>query len=141
LKGHTITVSGKADLVKKGAEKIRKATLHVALVEDMVRYTGSNGIRFHNFVVRKLLRSPTGTVLQKPGTRTVFRESVNVAALGDSLEAYLARFEKDQSKEHAEFKFQDKVGRIDPQQLVVVAFVQDDQTKEILQAVVVTPAR
>jgi tetratricopeptide (TPR) repeat protein len=139
--GQTIKVSGQADLVPDGGGRVPKATLHVALVEDMVRYTGSNGVRFHSLVVRKLLGSPAGTPLQRPGAKTKVSESVNVAALGDTLDTYLQKFETDRSKPNAEFKFQDRVDRLDPKHLLVVVFVQDDQTKEILQAIFVTPAR
>jgi uncharacterized protein (DUF1919 family) len=91
--------------------------------------------------MRKLLGSPAGTPLQRPGAKTKVSESVNVAALGDTLDTYLQKFETDRSKPNAEFKFQDRVDRLDPKHLLVVVFVQDDQTKEILQAIFVTPAR
>jgi tetratricopeptide (TPR) repeat protein len=140
--GQTVTVSGQADLTPEGADKADKARLHVVLVQETIRYTGANGIRFHNLVVRKLLGSPEGTVLQKPGTKTVFSETVNVAALGDNLKAYLEKYEADRSARlKSEFKFSAKLDRIDPNQLLVVTFVQDDQTKEILQAAVVKPSR
>jgi hypothetical protein len=92
--------------------------------------------------VRKLLGSPEGTVLQKPGTKTAFSDTVNMATLGDNLKAYLEKYEADRSaRSNSEFKFSQKLDRIDPNQLLVVAFVQDDQTKEILQAAFVKPSR
>lgn len=139
--GQTITVTGQAAVAADETGKVTKTTLHVVLVQNMVRYTGANGVRFHNLVVRKLLGSPAGTPLQPPGTKTIVSESVNVGALGDSLDAYLQKFEQDRSKPNAEFKFQERVDHLDPKQLLIVAFVQDDQTKEILQAIFVTPAR
>jgi tetratricopeptide (TPR) repeat protein len=140
--GQTVTVSGQADLTPEGADKADKARLYVALVQETIRYTGANGIRFHNLVVRKLLGSPEGTVLQKPGTKTIFSEAVNVAALGDNLKAYLEKYEVDRSARlKSDFKFSAKLDRIDPKQLLAVAFVQDDQTKEILQATFVKPSR
>lgn len=140
--GQTVTVSGQADLTPEGADKADKARLHVALVQETIRYTGANGIRFHNLVVRKLLGSPEGTVLQKPGTKTAFSDTVNMATLGDNLKAYLEKYEADRSARlNSEFKFSQKLDRIDPNQLLVVAFVQDDQTKEILQAAFVKPSR
>ena len=140
--GQTVTVSGQADLTPEGADKADKARLHVALVQEEIRYTGANGIRFHNLVVRKLLGSPEGAVLQKPGNKTVFSETADMAALGDNLKAYLEKYEADRSARlKSEFKFSRKLDRIDPNQLLAVAFVQDDQTKEILQAAVVKPSR
>jgi tetratricopeptide (TPR) repeat protein len=139
--GQTITVSGQADLAPAGADKAATATLHVALVQDVVHYAGSNGVRLHNLVVRKLLGSPAGTPLQTPGTKTTFSESVNVTTLGDSLDAYLSNYEKTGSRSASGFTFKDRVDRLDPKQLLIVAFVQDDKTREILQAVFVTPGR
>lgn len=139
--GQTINVSGQAGLLPAGADKVKKATLRVALVQNLVRYTGANGVRFHTFVVRKLMGPPAGTLLQTAGRRTEFSASVDVTKLGDSLDAYLTKFEKDRSEARGAFAFSDTVAKIDPKQLWVVAFVQDDQTKEILQSVFVTPGR
>lgn len=127
--GQKITVAGQADLLPGAADKIKKATPRVALVQDMVPYTGADSVRFHCFVVRKLTGSAAGTPLQAAGTMTAFSESVNVTKLGKSLDAYLAKFEKDRSRNRGKCTFQDKMARIDPKQLLVVAFVQDDQTK------------
>ena len=136
-----IAVSGQADLVPEGADKITNAVLHVALVQDVVHYAGSNGVRLHNLVVRKLLGSPAGTPLQPPGTKTTVSESVDTNALGTSLDAYLSNYEKTGPRSSSGFTFKSRVDQIDPKQLLVVAFVQDDKTKEVLQAVVVTPGR
>jgi len=140
VNGQRIVVKGAA-VVEAGARgTATKATLHVALVQEIVRYTGSNGVRFHGFVVRKLLGPPTGLVLQ-PGTVTSFSDSVNIATLADTLDEYLVAYEKKLSSERSPFSFQDKATRLDAAKMLVVAFVQGDKTKEILQAVVVNPER
>jgi tetratricopeptide (TPR) repeat protein len=140
LDGQMVTVSGQVELTRDAADRTANAKLRLALVEEEVGYGGSNGVRIHNLVVRKILGSPEGKTLQKPGTRTPFSESVNVADLGGELTAYLARYEKERSeKSGSEFKFHDKPGITAPARLLVVAFVQDDQTKEILQAQIISP--
>jgi tetratricopeptide (TPR) repeat protein len=136
--GQTIAVSGQVELTKEAADKVDKARLRIALVQEEVGYAGSNGVRLHSLVVRKLLGSPEGKALQKPGTKSTFSESVNLANLTDDLRGYLDKYEKDRSERlKSDFKFHDRPNRMDVGQMLIVAFVQDDQTKEILQACIV----
>jgi len=139
--GQTIKVAGQATIAANAGDRNQTATLHVALVEDSIRYVGANGIRFHNLVVRKLLGAPEGTVLSRPGTKTTVAESVDVATIGAGLDAYLDTYEKGRSRPNAPFTFKERVDRLDPHKLLIVAFVQNDQTKEILQSVFVTPGK
>jgi hypothetical protein len=133
--GQTITVKGDAALT---ADAAGHATLHLALVEDSVRYVGSNGVRFHNFVVRKLLGTPEGVPLKGPGQNVTVAESVDVGELARSLDTYLSAYEEKASKSvRGPFTFKDRANRMDASKLFVVAFVQDDKTKEVLQAAIV----
>ena len=60
---------------------------------------------------------------------------LNNADLKSSLEkAYLEKYEKDQADRRPGFKFQEKLINVDGRQLIAVAFVQNDETREILQA-------
>lgn len=139
--GQTVAVSGQVELAKEAADRAEKAKLRIALVQEEVGYVGGNGVRIHNLVVRKLLGSPEGQALQKPGTKTAFSESVDMAALAGDLDGYLEKYEKERSDRlKSEFKFHDKPNRMDLGQMLIVAFVQDDKTKEILQAYLVKPA-
>ncbi|MGA2260258.1 MAG: hypothetical protein ABSH28_02345 [Acidobacteriota bacterium] len=138
--GQTLAVSGQVELTKEAADRVDMARLRIALVQEEVGYVGSNGVRVHSLVVRKLLGSPEGKALQKPGTKTAFSESVNVAALTEDIRGYLDKYEKDRSERlKSEFKFHDQPNRMDTGQMLIVAFVQDDKTKEILQAYIVKP--
>ncbi len=138
--GQTITVSGQVELTKEAADKVEGAKLRIALVQDEVGYVGGNGVRIHTLVVRKLLGSPEGKAVQKPGIKTAFSESVNLAALGDDFVNYQAKYEKERSEKlQSEFKFHDKPNRMDAGHLLIVAFVQDDKTKEVLQSYFVRP--
>lgn len=142
FEGQILTVSGQVNLAPENAGKAEKARLRIALVEDVVRYTGGNGVRFHNFVVRKLMGTPEGRPFEKPETKTNFSESVNIATLGQSQKEYLAKYETETAgKLRPGFKFTEKLDRVEPARLLVVAFLQDDQTKEILQACFVKPGR
>jgi tetratricopeptide (TPR) repeat protein len=141
LDGQIVTVTGQVQLAPEGAGKVEKAKLRIALVQDTVRYMGGNGVRFHNFVVRKLLGTPEGKPLEKPGTELSFTESVDIATLGNDQREYLTKFETERGQKYRPgFKFPDKLDRIDPAHLLIIAFVQDDETKEILQARFVKPS-
>jgi hypothetical protein len=137
MDGSSITVTGEAKLLPAGADRAGHVTLHVALAERDVRYIGSNGVRFHNLVVRKLLDGPQGTTLEAAKPEASISLAVDLTSLTASLNDYLATYEKAQRS----FKFKDRPTTLDPSKLVVVAFVQDDKTKEVLQAVVIAPAR
>jgi len=142
LEGQILTVSGQVNIASESAGKVEKASLRIALVEDEVRYTGGNGVRFHNFVVRKLMGTPEGRPLEKPGTKTSFNETVNIATLGQNQKEYLTKYETETAgKLRPGFKFIEKLDHLEPARLLIVAFLQDDQTKEILQACFVKPGR
>jgi len=131
VSGQKITISGQAMLLPDAADRAGHATLHLVVVEDSVRYLGSNGVRFHSYVVRKLVGSPTGVILQKSGSKV--SESVETKSLSASLDAYLDEFVKKPYRGEP-VSSKDRVDQLDAKKLLVVAFVQDDQTKEILQA-------
>jgi tetratricopeptide (TPR) repeat protein len=133
VNGQTMAVSGQASLLSSAADRAGHASLHLAVVEDSVRYVGSNGVRFHNYVVRKLMRSPAGVVLQKAGEKLAVSESVETKSLSANLDAYLDQFMKTPFRGQP-VSFKDRVDHLDAKKLLLVAFVQDDQTKEILQA-------
>ena len=53
--GSTVKVRASVSNVKSKSDKLR---LQIALVEDLVRYSGENGNRFHDMVVRSLAAAP-----------------------------------------------------------------------------------
>jgi hypothetical protein len=101
--------------------------LRVFLVEEFVRYRGGNGIRFHNSVVRGVMGPAEGTVLA--AANSTHSLSANLAEIRQGLAAYLARF----SKDNPEVSFFEKPLKLS--RLRIVAFVQNDDTQEVLQAV------
>jgi tetratricopeptide (TPR) repeat protein len=133
--GEEITVSGRVSLPSEGGGSNGSAKLRLALVQDGVRYTGSNGVRFHDFVVRKFLGSVDGIAVQ-PGSNE-FRQTALVGDIADELQQYVAAYEKERSERlQSDFRFAGYTSKMKPEQVAVVAFVQDDRTKEILQAAV-----
>jgi hypothetical protein len=115
----TATVSG----LKKTGEKVR---LRFVLVEDVVRYAGRNGQRLHHHVVRAL----PGGVDGFPLTEATGKQAVAVV-LGD-LKNTLSDYLKKSNEKRA---FLDDERPLNLKHLKVIALIQDDATKEILQAV------
>jgi hypothetical protein len=116
--GDQIEIAAEAADLKKSGQDIR---LHLVLVEDVARYPGSNGQRFHHHVVRAMPGGTNGYALDKKSTRQT--ATISLKDLTRALNAYL------QEKE-----FDAKDRPLDLKRLKVVALIQDSKTKEILQA-------
>jgi hypothetical protein len=116
----------KKDDEKKDADKPEsKVRLRFAVIEDVVRYPGRNGQRFHHHVVRGL----PGGVEGFPITEGSLKKEVKVslADLRKGLDEYLVAANKRRP-------FLDDERPLEMKNLKVAAFVQDDATKEVLQA-------
>jgi tetratricopeptide (TPR) repeat protein len=127
--GDTVTAQGEVELTSGTVKQFERVKLRVALVEEVVHYTGGNGIHFHHLVVRKMLGPPEGLALQKAPGRTGFSESVKLADLQTGLKNYLEDFEKTRG-----FQWPEKLHSVDSKQLALVAFLQNDETKEVMQS-------
>ena len=128
LKGDELTIKAAvADLQKPG----EKMSLRLALAEERVRYQGGNGIRYHHAVVRAMPGGPKGFPLPKAtAEQTVSVKLTEVrAANNKSLDDFAA----DLKKQGADFSFGARP--MDLKNLKVVAFIQNDETNEVLQAV------
>jgi hypothetical protein len=108
--------------VKRTGDDVR---LRFALVEDRVRYAAPNGQRFHQHVVRAFPGGVAGTpVKMKAGKHAA---TIDVDQLRGTLGRYLSEMSK-------VARFPDDDRPLDMQRLKVVAFIQDDKSKEIFQA-------
>ncbi len=105
--------------------------LFVVLAEDKIHYQGSNTVAVHRFVVRKIA-SPLDGVDFTNGS-AMLETTLNISAVSDSLKSYLDQFE---ARVPGGKIFKEKKYEINPANLYLVAFVQNVETKEILQAVV-----
>jgi len=119
-KGDKIEISAAVDSKKKLGEKVK---LRLVLVEDWVRYLGSNGLPYHHRVVRALPGGAGGLAIKDNVKQSV---TYDLEGLKKSLS-----------------KFLDRAGLDDPtpyRNLTLVAFVQDDATREVLHAIEVAGA-
>ncbi|MFP6762469.1 MAG: hypothetical protein VB858_02585, partial [Planctomycetaceae bacterium] len=106
----------------------RNLRLRIALTESEIAYTGINGIRSHDMVVRAMPGGYHG--IKATDGALKFDGTVNLTELKQNLNSYLTRFEQTQG--------QPLPGKpLDLKKLHVVAFVQDDLTREILQTTVI----
>jgi thiol-disulfide isomerase/thioredoxin len=104
-----------------------KVMLRFVLVEERVRYTGGNGIRYHHMVVRSMPGGAKGT----PLTKKTHEQSVTIDT--DALRADLTKYLDNFAKTEGQFPRADRPLAL--RNLKLVALVQNDATKEIVQAV------
>jgi hypothetical protein len=119
--GHKIDIQVEVSLPKPGDE----THLRLVLVEESIRYVGGNKLRFHHQVVRALPGGAKGFALKDKSSKHT--ASVDLDELRRSLTSYLDNFAKQRP-----FPSSDRP--LDFKNLRLIALVQDDSTKEILQA-------
>ncbi len=107
--------------------------LQFALVEDGIRYSGENGVRFHRMVVRKLARAgmPDLAAAANPNPIQV---SFRPAEIDRDQTRYLNAFEASNDR-FGEVHFLTKDIPLQPNHLGVVAWVEDAVTHQVFDAV------
>jgi hypothetical protein len=116
--GSKIDIAAKVQDLEKPGDKIR---LRLVLVEDWVRFRGTNGLAYHHRVVRAMPGGAKGATLKAKDFDHV--AEVDLDKLRVNLGKYL---DQDYPEGSRPMRMRD---------LRVVAFVQNDDTAEILQAV------
>jgi hypothetical protein len=112
--------------VSELADPGRNKKLRILVAEETVRYLGSNKIRFHHNVVRAFPGGVAGTSLMEAASK--HNVSIDLADLRTNLTKYLDEFEINSKA------FANALRPLGMGHLRVIAFVQDDSTHEILQA-------
>jgi hypothetical protein len=102
--------------------------LRLVLTEETVRYVGGNGLRLHHYVARAMLGGSGGVPV--PAAGGALTAAVDLAELRDRLAQYL----DDYAAQKRPFANPDRPLRLE--KLRLVALVQDDATKEIIQGIV-----
>lgn len=122
-KGDKLEITAEASDVDKPGEQMR---LRLALVEEQVKYTGGNNLRFHHRVVRAMPGGADGLAVKDKNTRQTV--SLDLAQLRANLGKYLDNYARNRPFPNADRP-------MDLKKLSLVAFVQNDATKEVLQAI------
>jgi hypothetical protein len=121
-KGDKIDITAEVADLEKPGEKIR---LRLALVEEEVQYTGGNTLKTHHHVVRDLPGGAAGFALKEKSAKQT--ATVDLKELRAKLTKYLDDYAKEED-------FPSKDRPLALKDLRVVAFVQNDQTKEVIEA-------
>jgi tetratricopeptide (TPR) repeat protein len=135
MDGATVRASATVSKITSKSPDLR---LHIVLAEEMLRYTGENGIRLHPMVVRSMAESDgggQGLSITSKDSQT-FTWNFDLRAISAAIKKHLDEYEAGGHRGNA-FTFTEKKYEIDPEDLVVAAFVQDEKTKAILQAIIV----
>jgi hypothetical protein len=123
-KGDQIDIQ--VDVVDLGEPNPEKK-LRILLAEESIRYLGSNKIRFHHNVVRAFPGGVEGKALKEPASKHT--ASIKLDSLRGTLAKYLEEYNAN------ERPFANPARPLAMEHLRVIAFVQDDSSKEILQVV------
>lgn len=107
--------------------------LHIALVERELDYRGYNGLPEHKMVVRYLLGGPNGHEVSFQNGAFSIEQEADVEEISTWLSDYLTDFEN-RNAGGRWGGFSKKMHDIDPENLTIVAFVQEGQGSRILQA-------
>jgi hypothetical protein len=129
--GSKITISASASDLKEAGDKVK---LRIALVEEVARFQGGNGQRLHHNVVRTFAGGLAGFPLEKKEGAT-HKATVDVEELRKKLDGQLNIMAANliaQNRAPQGFQWPDRPLKL--AKLKVIAFVQDDDSKRILQA-------
>lgn len=140
-----VTIQGSAEIendIVKVALKITSTkatpksplTIHVALVEKSIAYTGANGVNRHIYVVRDLVNGAEGDPLTLKKKEVKYTAAIDVNEVRKGISSYLDDPTKDPSWRGTFTGWKERTDTIDLSNLAVVAWVQDNITKEVFQS-------
>jgi tetratricopeptide (TPR) repeat protein len=133
IEGDQVKTTVTVDDIKAPSPDLK---IHIVLAEGELRYTGENGVRFHPMVVRSLGgKDASGFAVSGSGPAKA-EWTFDLKTMSDELKKYLDTYEQ-QGHRGDSFTFSEKKFQINPQNLSLVAFVQDMKTKNVLQTVYV----
>ena len=134
-RGDSVTVTARLDDVP-GVPPAANALLHVALVERSVDYTGGNGITRQAMVVRSLMDGGSGIPFASGGRTIHVAESIAAVDSANSRMLDDPKSEPSWPGRNRNFGgWRSRPAKIDRSNLLVVAWVQDGSSGDVLQVV------
>ncbi|HTK27515.1 MAG TPA: hypothetical protein VL327_13205 [Pyrinomonadaceae bacterium] len=149
--GQNVSVKINTDQINNVSDDV---SLQIALVENEVTYSGENGLRFQMMVVRALAGDNTKREFGfkvDPTKSIKFDYIFDINKIVEQNASYYDTFAVEKTAEFkqrfggtvpeglkVEFKY--KKNKIDGKNLSVVAFLQDNKTKKVLQSAIVNLA-
>jgi Flp pilus assembly protein TadD len=132
LKNGIIEVNSEVEFDTEFADK---TNLNIAIVEKSVNYIGGNGITKHAFVVRYLMTGAEGKKLGLKKSTFTYSDQIEIKSIQNIQSQYLSDFESNPPKRFRNFAgWKERKEKINPEQLAVVAWIQNNDSKEILQS-------
>ncbi len=115
---------------------LQDASLHLALAEKSIDYLGGNGVDKQIYVVRNLIGSRNEIAVNLKNNSENYNEVFDLNKIEQGLTNYLSDPTKDPSwRPNVRFTgWRAKTDKIDSNNLAIVAWVQNNSTKEILQS-------
>jgi hypothetical protein len=107
--------------------------VNFALVEDEIRYSGENGVRFHRMVVRSLAKPADSGFRVTAGDNFSLDASFDPVAISGALRTYLDDYEQHNDR-FGKITFISKDTTIRLSHLAIAAWVQDSVSHRVLQA-------
>lgn len=141
LDGNSVRVKATPSKVKDGKEKVQ---LQIVLVEELLTYSGENGIRFHPMVVRSVANMEVAAKAVPAATPPTHGFPVDranpapaeyafdLAKISADMKTYLDDYEA--NGRHGKIQFSKKPVQMQTSSLSVVAFLQEEQSKKVLQS-------
>ncbi len=105
--------------------------LQILLVEEMLSYSGENGVRFHPMVVRGIAGESYGGFTVDRKAPVAREHTFDVAQISAEHKAHLDDYEV--NGRHGKITFSRKPTTINQGNLSVVVFLQEEKTKKVLQ--------
>ncbi|QDT38645.1 hypothetical protein [Stratiformator vulcanicus] len=127
--GQTLHVSARATAEKSIPSSVR---LRCVIAEPEVVYAGQNGIVEHRMVARLMPGGPDGVGGQDNAIN--FETSIPLSDIPKNTNEALDQYEQAVTA-RSEFQFKFLVRPLELDELRLIAFVQDDETKEVLAAI------
>jgi tetratricopeptide (TPR) repeat protein len=123
--------------IQKAKTIEKNISLHIVLTEKSVQYLGSNGVSKHIFVVRSLNGGADGIQLKPDKGNETITSSFNLNGIEKGLSKYLDDPTNDPSWRNNQPvpQWKKRTDKLDRNNLAVVAWVQNNKTKEILQSI------
>lgn len=105
--------------------------LQILLVEEMLSYSGENGVRFHPMVVRSIAGEKYAGFAVDRKAPAATEHTFDIAKISAEHKAHLDDYEV--NGRHGKITFSRKPTAINQGNLSVVVFLQEEKTKNVLQ--------
>ena len=129
LDGNTVRVKATPANVKADKNPLK---LQIALVEELISYSGENGVRFHPMVVRNLAASEKGGFAVERESPAAAEYTFDLEKISADMKAYLDDYEI--NGRHGKITFSRKPVQMNTGNLSVVAFLQEEGSRKVLQS-------